>query len=73
MATTRVPLWAFERDEFVAEHHFRGDAAEEFRVDALLAEIDEWAAIALGQASRLIALGGVVWNAGGYWRICCGH
>ena len=55
----------FERDKFVAKHHLRGDAAEKFGVDALFAEIDERAAITFGEAAGLIALGGVVGNAGG--------
>ncbi len=54
----------FERNEFVAKHHFRGDAAEQFGIDALFAEIDEWAAITFGEAAGLIALGGIVRNAG---------
>ena len=49
----------FERDEVVAEHQFGGNAAEKLGIDALFAEIDEGAAIALGQAASLFALGGV--------------
>jgi hypothetical protein len=63
---------AFEWYKFVAKHHFRRDAAEEFRVDALFAEIYEWAAITFGEAAGLIALGGVVGNAGRN-GIYCGH
>ena len=61
-----------ERNELVAKHHFRGDAAEELGVDALFAKIDEWAAITFGEAAGLITLGGVVRNTGGN-RVHCGH
>jgi hypothetical protein len=63
---------ALERNKFVAKHHFRGDAAEKFGVDALFAEIYKWAAITLGEAAGLIALGGVVRNASRN-GIHCGH
>ena len=49
-----------ERHEVVAEHQLGGDAAEKFRIDALLAQIDERAAVALGEAAGLLALGSVV-------------
>ena len=49
-----------ERHEVVAEHQLGGNAAEKLRVDALLAQIHEGAAIALRQAAGLLALGGVV-------------
>ena len=60
----------FQRNEVVAEHQLGRDAAEQFRIDALLAQIDERAAIALGEALGLFALSRVVasaQNRADYW------
>ncbi len=54
-----------ERNEIVAEHHFRRNAAEEFGVNALLAKIHERAAVAISELLGLVALGGLVSDACG--------
>ena len=46
-----------ERHEVVAEHQLGGNAAEKLRVDPLLGEIDERAAVAFRQTAGLLALG----------------
>ncbi len=64
MATTERGVVRFERDEVVAKHQLGGNAAEQVGINALLAQIDEGAAIALGEAASLVAFGGVVGAAG---------
>ena len=51
----RVVL-GLERHEVEAEHQFGGNAAKQFRIDALVAQIDEGAAIALRQALAALHL-----------------
>src|SRR5467141_3062478 len=45
----------FQRHEVVAEHQVRGDGSEQFRIDALLLEINKTKAIPLGEFAREIA------------------
>ena len=47
----------FERNKVVAEHQVRWNRPEQFRIDALFAQIDEFLAIAFGKFARLFALG----------------
>ena len=46
-----------QRHKVVAEHQLGGNAAEQLRIDALLGEIHEGAAVALRQTAGLLALG----------------
>jgi hypothetical protein len=50
----------FERNEVVTEHELRGNAAKQLGIDALLRQVDERAAIALGQALGVYSFGGIV-------------
>ena len=59
MATIERGVVRLERHEVVAEHQFGGNAAEKLGIDALLAQVDKRAAIALGEPARLIAFGGL--------------
>src|SRR6202007_237640 len=45
-----------EGHEVVSEHQVRGDAANEFGIDALLAEVDKCVAVTLGKLTRDFAL-----------------
>ncbi len=56
-----------ERHEVVPEHHLGRNAAEKLGIDALLAQVDEWAPIALGEAPSLIALGGFIGRVSERW------
>ena len=45
-----------ERDEVVAEHPLRRDVAEEFRIHGEVRQVDEFAAVPLGQVAGLLLL-----------------